>query len=412
MLEGFFFQTGMAVTDASLVLAVLFRQLGASTAVIGILQAIRFAGWSLPQILVANLLESRRWRMPVYLWGNGVRFPMYFAMGLLVAWLAPTEPGWAIALLLVIYTAGRIAAGIAAAARSDIEGKIIAPEALSSFFAWRNLVGNVGGFATGFLIKAVLGEGGLPYPWNFAALLALSGLLFGAAWLAFAQVKEPPSAEVASTSSLAGQFAGIRELLRRDANFKQYLIVRILLSFVRVVNPFYALYAIDKLDVAPEMVGTYMSVLTFAHFIANPLWGWVGRKWGSVTVLRFSALLSAAAPLIAVAIPLAGIRSGWIHLPLFAYLYGVVYVAAGIAETGDTIAGSSYILTIAPTERRPTYIGLTNAVRGAMDLLTIASGGAIDLWGYGNVFAAAAALIAAGAGLSWRLQGAARDERR
>jgi len=405
--EGFLFQTGMSMTEASLVLSVLLKTLGASATVVGSLSAIRFAGWSLPQILVANNLESRRHRMPVYRFGNGVRFPMYFAMAALVAFLGPSRPTLTIALFIAIYAASRIVAGIAAAARNDILGKVIEPQALSEFFALRSLIGAVGGFLSGFLIKWILSENGVSYPWNFGVLLALSGIIFGIAWAVFYSIVEPPTEKPVFDRSLATHLTGIKLLLREDVNFKRYLLVRILLSFVQVISPFYALYAMDRIAIDASMVGTYLSILTLARFIANPLWGRLGRNWGPQAVLRISATLSAVVPMLAVGIPLLGATTGWVRLPFFAYVYGLVYLVSGAAGSGAMIAHYSYVLAIAPPERRPTYVGLSTAVRGVMNVVGIAVGQAIDLWGYAAIFIVASALIAWGAGLSFRLRGTA-----
>jgi MFS family permease len=405
VIEGLLFQTGMSITHESLVLAVLLRTLGASAAIVGSLSAIRFAGWSLPQLWVANALESRRHRMPVYRFGNGLRFPLYFVMALVVGLWGPTQPTLTIVLFLIVYTLSRVVAGIAAAARSDILAKVLPTDQLSSFFGMRNLVGSIGAFLVGFLISAILGKRGPSYPLNFALLLGLSGITFGVAWFLFTRINEPPTHDPSPQQPLAGQLGALADILRQDRNYRRYLLARICLSFVQVATPFYALYAIEELQIETGLVGTYLSLLTFARIISNPFWGKMGGRWGPHILLRTSAGLGILAPLLAVGLPALGTVTGWIASPAFPYLYGLVFLINGISAPGRVIAYSSYILAIAPPERRPTYLGLTNTVRGIMDLLTIAAGTAIDLWGYTLVFLAAASLIGVGTLLTWRLHG-------
>ena len=402
--EGLGYQTGMSATHASLVLAVLLNSLGASTAIVGSISAIRFAGWSLPQLFVANALETRQLRMPIYRWNNGVRFPLYFIMAAVVGFWGKSHPSWTIAAFLVLYAASRVTAGIAAAARSDILGKVLEPGQTSEFFAARALVGSVGGFLAGFLVSAMLGDRGPNYPWNFSALLALSGVIFGFAWAAFIRIPEPPSETLRANHSLARQLRVSRDLLRHDGNYTTYLCVRICLAFVEIATPFYALYAIDALGIKTSLVGTYLSMMTFAAFVANPFWGRLGLRRGSHVVLRISCSLGIVAPLLAIGLPLIGTATGQAHTPLFAYIYGLVFLVNGITSTGSSVSFQAYLLDMAPAESRPTYIGLTNTVRGTMDFLTIAAGQAVDVWGYSRVFLAAAALIAIGALLSFRLK--------
>ena len=402
--EGLGFQTGMSVTHASLVLAVLLNSLGAPAVVVGSISALRFAGWSLPQLFVANALESRRFRMPFYVWNNGMRFPLYFLMAAMVGFWGQTHPTWTIAGFLILYAISRVNAGIAAAARSDILGKVLGPGQTSRFFAARSLVGSIGGFLTGFLISAMLGDSGPSYPWNYAALLALSGVIFGFAWAAFTRIPEPPSDTLRANRSMTQQLGVAKDLLRRDSNYRTYLWVRICLAFLQIASPFYALYAVDVLGIRISLVGTYLSMMTFASFISNPFWGRLGRRRGSHVVLRLSSSLGIIAPLLAIGLPLIGAATGQTQAPIFAYIYGLVFLVNGITTPGRTVSFQAYLLDIAPAESRPTYVGLTNTVRGTMDFLTIAAGQAVDVWGYSQVFLVAAVLITIGALLSFRLK--------
>ena len=55
----------MSLTHPSMVLSVFIRTLGGSNALVGLLPAIRFGGWFLPQFLVDRLTPSRpNWRVP------------------------------------------------------------------------------------------------------------------------------------------------------------------------------------------------------------------------------------------------------------------------------------------------------------------------------------------------------------
>ena len=49
ILNGVFTRLGMSLTHPSLVLSVFVRMLGGSNTLIGLLPAIRFGGWFLPQ---------------------------------------------------------------------------------------------------------------------------------------------------------------------------------------------------------------------------------------------------------------------------------------------------------------------------------------------------------------------------
>ncbi|MDA0748477.1 MAG: MFS transporter, partial [bacterium] len=73
VLNGAIFQFGVAFVDPTTVMPVFIKNFTDSDSVVGLASSVRRAGWLLPQLPMAGYLESRPYKMGVYVRGNAVR---------------------------------------------------------------------------------------------------------------------------------------------------------------------------------------------------------------------------------------------------------------------------------------------------------------------------------------------------
>lgn len=400
ILHGIFVQTGMNLTNPGMVLAVFVRALGGSNALVGLLSAIRFGGWLLPQFLVAGWIQSKPRKVPVVIAMEMVRILVYGGLGGLTYVLGSSHSRLLILLFFVLFTSSRFTAGTGALARLDIVGQCISPARRASFFALRDFFGGACVFGIGFLVQYLLDAAlGPPFPNNFTALFALSSGCFILAAVAFSQIRESPDASRGSQPSLKEQLMRVPALLRQDPIFKRYLLARILLNLTIVIGPFYAVLALDVLGAPESMVGFYLSAMTLAAISSNLFWQAVDRRRGTPFIVRAASLLTVLTPLLAATLPwLMGLAGFTIEryglLP--AYVFTIVFVVAGIGNSGRGIGFISLLLHIAPDEERAHYIGLVNTSLGFVTLLSILSGAVIDWVGFEPVFFMATGLLLLG----------------
>lgn len=89
-------------------------------------------------------------------------------------------------------------------------------------------------------------------------------------------------------------------------------------------------------------------------------------------------------------------------------LFRAHFFLIGGSTTGVFIGFKSYLLDIAPAERRPTYVGITNTVMGIGALYPILGGALADTVHLQSVFALSALTVFAGLGLCFYLQAMGR----
>jgi MFS family permease len=85
-------------------------------------------------------------------------------------------------------------------------------------------------------------------------------------------------------------------------------------------------------------------------------------------------------------------------------LFYPIFFLIGAASAGTFIGFKSYLLDIAPEDRRPTYIGINNTVMGIAALFPALGGVMADLVNLRGVFFVSFVLVAGGALLSLRLR--------
>jgi hypothetical protein len=411
ILNGISTRLGMNITHPSMVLSVLIRMLGGSNTLIGLLPAIRFGGWFLPQFLVASWIEPQPRKVPIAVALESTRMLLYGAMAALTCFLGLSHPHTLLPILFTLFTFSRFTAGTGALARMDAIGKIIPPPRRASFFAIRNLWGGIVVFAGGFLVRYMLDPAhGSPFPVNFALLLGISCGCFVVAILSFAQIREKADPADQPRHSLKTQLRRATGMLQKDPAFRRYLLVRVLLDMTRLAEPFYPIFALDILGAPPSMVGFYLSAMTLAEVLSNLLWQRVDRARGTYFLLRISSLLSTLTPLFAMALPWLMRWTGFTveHQGLLpAYLFTGVFLIGGISQGGRAIGLMALLLDIAPDEERASYIGLVNTMLGFVSFLPVISGVIIDRTGFEPVFFTATGLLLLGylATLGWRPAG-------
>jgi len=401
-------QLGMNVTNPGLVLSVFVRALGGSNALIGVLPAVRFGGWMLPQFLLAGWVQAQRREVPVVVRLEILRGLAYGAMAALTLALGRSHPGVLLAAFMMLFTFTRLTASLSGLTRLDLIGKVIPPQRRGSFFAMRSFWGGVLVFGVGFLVRHMLDpDRGQPFPLNFSLLFGLSACSFVASAFVFAGTREGPNGARPRIPSLKTQLRLAPALIKRNPRFRQYLVARVLLYMTRLVDPFYPIFALDVLGAPASMVGLYLSAMTLARVLANLLWQRTERVRGPHFLIKASSFLTLLTPLLAVVLPALMRLTGFTvesHGLLPAYFFTAVFLLAGAGNSGRGISLNTLLLDTAPEEERASHIGLVNTVLGVVSFLPILSGAVIDRLGFEVVFVAATALLLFGFLVTLRLQ--------
>ncbi len=154
----------------------------------------------------------------------------------------------------------------------------------------------------------------------------------------------------------------MKSILRRDVNFRWFLIARMLSQVAIMAISFYTVYAVRYLGMNGFTAGVMTAVLTATQIVASPMMGWMGDHWGHRAALQAGALAASGSALLALLAP----DIEWFY-PAF--------VLAGIANVAAWTIAMAMTLEFDTGAERPAYIGLANTLVAPSTFLAPLIGG-------------------------------------
>jgi MFS family permease len=398
---GFFGLGHLGLASLVTVIPLFLDSMGASRALIGLAGSLHPIGWQIPQLFIAPIVSRLARYKPLLLWMTiNERLPLFGLM--LVALLLPIlSPGLALGITLALLAMYGLGAGLAAVPWQSMIGKIMPPGRVGSFFgvqsALANLCGAVGAVVAGFLLERLQSPGalGLRLDWfpalgdlvnrtqpalGFALCFGLAGVALMLSMGMLALTKEPRHPVQAGAGALS--FRQVRQqmgaILRRDSNFRWFLVAKACTACAMVALTFYALYTSQRFQATPLDLGVMTGVLTLSQMSANLLFGWLGDRWGHRRMYAIGGLLMAVSAGLAVVAP----TLGWMYL---------VFALGGMARATFWAVSISFTLEFGTLTERPVYIGMANTLIAPFSLGAPILGGALaQQRGYEALFIACA----------------------
>ncbi len=382
--NGMLFMFGIALTSPLTVLPVFIKYFTASDFIVGITSSLWRAGWLLPQLLVAGYVEKLPYKRGIYLRMNAIRLLLTWLMIPLLAIYGLSHPEFYLVCFLLLYACASFIGGIAGLPMNDMVAKTIPPQYLGSYFSTRIFYGmGLMSIFAGLIVKYILGkETVFPFPKNFIIIFTLAALFMTLGIVVYAFIREPPS-KISSTQrtffSLLKEIPGI---LRRDKNYRRLIIVQLLASGISFSLPFYIILAQEKFGSTISTAGTFIAMQTLGVLIFNVLWKYISSHRGDRQVIYFSLIFQALIPIYALFISLG--LGPWLLISppwLVTAAFSPIFFLVGGTMSGLWVGTSSYLLSIAPEDRRPTYIGISNTILGIAAVFPALGGYLSDIAG-------------------------------
>ncbi len=393
VLNGIFFEGGIALSDSALVLATFVSQLTTINFWVSFAAFIMEGGWLLPQLIASGHMQRQPRLKKYYIYAAWARIILWGSLTLSAFVLRGTALLIAFLTFLTLYS---IASGVAAIPFLTVIGKTVSPRHNGALFAWRHFLGGLLALGGSFLVRYLLSENsGLSFPFNYGVILALTWVVFTIGLSIFMFAIEPIEDQTTATAprSTLGQLKFSLPILRRDKTYRIFLMARLMLVFCNIATPFYAIYAHQKLGLPLAWVGIYLMTRTLAGILSALLWGKVSDNVGNQMTFRLSAILGLIAPLIPFVV--SAVNNYYSLTPtVMGIFFAGAFLLDGLQRTGVRISGISWTLELAPAAQRPVYIGFTNTALGLSTLSLSMGGLLVDLAGFNAVFILSAAFFA------------------
>ena len=385
---------GMSFFAPGTVLAGLVQHLTGSEFCVGLFVSLGAVGWVWPQLFIGNLVESRRRKMPFYAVSALVRVALLLAMaGVVYCWSGSDMMLYWV--LLALFLAFSSAGGTVVIPFMDIVAKTVDRSRMSLLWGYRRMIGGLLGFLASLAVLGIMSDRlAIPFPANYAILLAIGALICGLAFFFFIRVREPVEEVPGKRTPFMMFLRRGPVVFRRDRDFRRFFVLRGMWAFARMSQAaLFVPMADEYFDAAPWVTAAYFTAVTLlVGGLSSFAWGHVAQRFGEIRVMTVGAVLhlfsiATALGLAAMAQwgPTAGIAA---HYYLVAY--GIMYAFGTAAINGCDIAGMTYLLALPSAKLRPTYLAFMNTLQMPLLFAPALAGWLAQITSFGQVFALSA----------------------
>ncbi|WP_299415112.1 MFS transporter [uncultured Sulfitobacter sp.] len=365
--------------DPKLVLSWLVTALGAPAVYAGALVPLREAGALLPQIALAGWVQGmaqRKWAWVIGAAGQGL------CAGLIV--LAALTLSGAAAGLAIGAALGALALfrAVCSVSYKDILGKTVGQTRRGAVTGMAGSASSIGVLAfAALLMTGVLQERGA-----IVAAIGLAAVLWASGALVLSSLKEEPSA---AEGGLTASF----DVLRDNPVLWRFIIVRGLLVSTALAPPYFVVLSGEEGGTLGAL-GALVLASAAASLLSSYVWGRMSDR-SSRRVLIWAGVSGSGAIGMGLVLAQLGFAQTVWAMPLSLFVLMIAY--HGVRQ-----GRSTYLVDIAPEDRRAAYAAVANTVIGMLLLVAgIAGGGAALLGPQASlvlfaVMAIAAAFVARG----------------
>ncbi len=376
---------GISFISVNAILPVFASRLTESPIVIGLIPALLDAGWFLPQLFLAPLVERAPRKYPLVMWLGALERVPFLVLPVVALW-APTLPaGVGITVFLILIAWRALGSGVVATPWQEMLAKLIPVTHRGRFFGVAHFAGQLLGIGGSALAAVILAR--WPYPQNYALSFGVgaAGIWLSLLFLSF--TREPaqaPAPHAAATRLDREYLRRLLAILRRDGNFRAYLASRWVSYLGTMATGFLAVYAVERFGLADDAAAVFTGILFGTGMLGYALWGVVGDRYGHKRVMVLAALLWLGA--LATALTASAPAS-----------FYVVFALLGLSSSAGTLSDLNLAMEFGPEAERPTYIGLTRTVTGPALLIAPVLGGWLaQTWSYPVLLTVSLALALAG----------------
>lgn len=344
------FGVGGGLTSAFTVLPLMLKALGASELVLGVAFSLATAGWLLLQPLAVFIFGRRtRTKRLLVPWSTAFSIPWVVAIGAVVFLLGRERAALCIGLVVALFAVRVIGEGMVFPFWDDWFAHLFSRE-----FRGRAL-GLVSGFmALGISVGAVVAgrlQDRLAFPASYAVLFWGAAGVYALAFAGIWWLREPPSLTQAGKRHTVRELVSRFGLSLREANFRNYLIGRIILTLGGGVVGFYAAHfgSPQGGDVAPATVITLGMLITLPQAIFAYLLGRLGDRAGH----KSSVVVGACALAASIAV---------VWLGRGAVACGLGFALLGLAASAGWGPHLNMLYETCPHDSRVAHITLSNLI--------------------------------------------------
>ncbi|MCK5811714.1 MAG: MFS transporter [Clostridiales bacterium] len=383
MWHAFFLALTMSMLDLNTVFPSLVSELTGSKALFGLLYSIMLGVPLLFNILFSHYLKTKPKKKKYLLIGIYVRAFSFLGMATFTYFFGLSKPMFAFSTFFLWIFLFSLSGGFAGISYTDILAKTIPSDKRTNLYSIKQFISSIAAFLGGLAVSKIFSISTLAYPINYSLSLSIGFIGIFIASIGFLIIPEPASKNIPSEKeSFIEYLKKVPQFLKRDFNFRRFIIVENMASFSIMIMPFYMIFAKEMFSIDSSYIGRYLLFQISGTIVSALIWGLVAKKLSAKSIMRVCIILGGLIPLIAIGLSFLG--------PDY---FAIVFLLIGFIISGRRVGFEPYLLDIAPDEHRTEYLGIRGSLNILKVILPILGGIFIETLGYYFTFSLVAIVM-------------------
>jgi MFS family permease len=371
------------ISSGGTVVPSFVSQLTDSKQLIGLAGSLYMVCWLLPQLFFAQIINRTVRRQP-YMIISPVGRLLMILVAMLISWLGIDNPGLSLAVFFAGYWLMAATDAPVTVVWGDMLGSTIPSNLRGVLFGIGQFFVAIGALAMREFTRWVLGDSGLAFPHNYALLFGVAGVVIFLGGIGLSlTIEEKHGTPPALGPRVREYVPYLGNVLRTDREFRKFVRTRLLFDLALMSLPFLAVFGVGVLGLKTEnVVADSILLIEIGSVFASLLMAWFSHRSGSRAVILISGVFLLLQSGLLLACFVGGGQTA---------LY-LAFVMVGARAASMTPSYFDWMITHAPPDRRPIYIGLTNTISALSNLAPVL-GGTLLQWTATPVFADASRLF-------------------
>ncbi|HBT38794.1 MAG: MFS transporter [Pseudothermotoga sp.] len=370
-IDNAFFSVGMTFGSVFTIFPVFAKNLGASNIELGLISAITNLGWGIPAIWGAKYAERSAKKLSLVLKVTMLERVPYLLIALISLYLVSFSTKLALYLSIVTMGVAIFAMGFLGPPWMSMIEKVIDPRRRGTYFAVGSGLGALMGIGGSLIARRLLAEH--PFPRNFAYVFLTGFIFFMLSFLFLSLTREVPDERIYDSEPVFDYIKKMKFVFS-DKNFRNFLIERIISSFMFSSGGFMTVYLLKKLSLPDDSAAVFTAVVLASQGVSSFLFGPIGDKKGH----KLNLMLSKVCYALAILLALVSERVEQAY---------VVYALMGVVNTTNNVGSMAITLDMTSNKRKELYMGSLYFMTSPFSFVApLICGKLIDNFGYAVPF--------------------------
>lgn len=343
---------------ASTVLPWIMAATGAPAWMTGLLVPIRESGSMLPQAALQPWVLRKKRRAGVWIVGA-----LGQALGAALIALACAFASGAVAGTLVLGGLALLALSrsLTSIASKDIQGRTMPKGMRGRVSGLSTMISGLVAITVGLVIR--LYGGSDTSTWVLAVIVAAASACWALAALLFRRIAEDDAPGKHEDPHHAHWLVDSWQLLRSEADFRRFVMVRALLLVSALAPPFVVHLSAQGSGAHLSSVAVFIIASGLAALLGGRVSGMLSDRSSRKTMMWGAAIASLIVVGFVASLAIAPLATSWWWGPLVFFLLSLVH-------TGVRVARKTYVVDMASGDQRTRYVAVANTAIGVLLLVT------------------------------------------